>query len=365
MRKLPRILVVEDEPAIAELIAVNLRHNGFQPIWVADGEAAQRELEGVLPDAILLDWMLPGHSGIVLARRWRADPRTQAVPILMVTARGDEREKVAGLDAGADDYITKPFSTQELLARIRSVLRRRAPEPVSETGPREIRTLSSAFNQMSADLKRLDEDRALLLAGVSHDLRTPLARIRLGLEMLGDKSDPSLMEGMVQDIADIDAVINQFLDFARISGEQSAATACNPDDIVNDVVERYKRQSVDVSARCGGLPPMPMKSLAIQRLLTNLIDNALRHGGPQVEIETSLHGTHARLSVFDRGPGIPAADAERMLQPFTRLNAARSTSGSGLGLAIVDRIAKMHHGSVQLLPRAGGGLEARVELPAG
>ena len=133
MRKLPRILVVEDEPAIAELIAVNLRHNGFQPIWVADGEAAQRELEGVLPDAILLDWMLPGHSGIVLARRWRSDPRTQAVPILMVTARGDEREKVAGLDAGADDYITKPFSTQELLARIRSVLRRRAPQPVSES----------------------------------------------------------------------------------------------------------------------------------------------------------------------------------------------------------------------------------------
>ncbi len=259
--------------------------------------------------------------------------------------------------------INRPL--RELTRAAAAIGRGQSPEPVSETGPREIRTLSSAFNQMSADLKRLDEDRALLLAGVSHDLRTPLARIRLGLEMLGDKSDPSLMEGMVQDIADIDAVINQFLDFARISGEQSAATACNPDDIVNDVVERYKRQSVDVSARCGGLPPMPMKSLAIQRLLTNLIDNALRHGGPQVEIETSLHGTHARLSVFDRGLGIPAADAERMLQPFTRLNAARSTSGSGLGLAIVDRIAKMHHGSVQLLPRAGGGLEARVELPAG
>lgn len=133
MSKLPRILIVEDEPAIAELIAVNLRHNGFQPIWVADGEAALRETREVLPDAILLDWMLPGQSGLALARQWRADPRTRPVPILMLTARGDEPDKVAGLDAGADDYITKPFSTQELLARIRAVLRRRSPEKVADS----------------------------------------------------------------------------------------------------------------------------------------------------------------------------------------------------------------------------------------
>ena len=133
MMKLPRILIVEDEPAIAELVAVNLRHNGFQPIWAEDGSSAQRELDAVLPDAILLHWMLPGQSGLALARKWRADPRTKAIPILMLTARGDEPDKVAGLDAGADDYITKPFSTQELLARIRAVLRRRAPEPVSDS----------------------------------------------------------------------------------------------------------------------------------------------------------------------------------------------------------------------------------------
>jgi len=128
MRKLPRILVVEDEPDIAELIAVNLRHNGFAPTIVFDGAAAQREVDAVLPDAILLDWMLPGESGASLARKWRKNERTKAVPILMLTARSDETDKVQGLDAGADDYITKPFSTQELLARIRAVLRRRTPE---------------------------------------------------------------------------------------------------------------------------------------------------------------------------------------------------------------------------------------------
>ncbi len=133
MKPAPRVLIVEDEPSIAELIAVNLRHNGFAPIWAEDGECAQRELDAQLPDVILLDWMLPGASGLQLARRWRGDARTRGVPILMLTARGDEPDKVAGLDAGADDYVTKPFSTQELLARIRAVLRRRAPGQAGES----------------------------------------------------------------------------------------------------------------------------------------------------------------------------------------------------------------------------------------
>jgi two-component system, OmpR family, phosphate regulon response regulator PhoB len=133
MKTLPRILIVEDEAPIAELISVNLRHNGFQPIWAMDSASAQRELDGILPDVILLDWMLPGESGLALARRWRSAARTRAVPILMLTARGDEADRVAGLDAGADDYIVKPFSPRELLARIRAVLRRRVPELTAGT----------------------------------------------------------------------------------------------------------------------------------------------------------------------------------------------------------------------------------------
>ena len=128
MKHQPRVLIVEDEPAIAELIAVNLQHGGFNPVVAYDSVTAQRELDAELPDVILLDWMLPGQSGISLARQWRKQARTKSIPILMLTARGDESDKIAGLDAGADDYITKPFSPQELLARIRAVLRRRSPE---------------------------------------------------------------------------------------------------------------------------------------------------------------------------------------------------------------------------------------------
>ena len=122
------VLVVEDESAIAELIAINLRHAGFEVAVAVDADQAQAEVDRVLPDLVLLDWMLPGQSGVVLARRWRADARTRELPVIMLTARSEEADKITGLDAGADDYLTKPFSTQELMARIRAVLRRKAPE---------------------------------------------------------------------------------------------------------------------------------------------------------------------------------------------------------------------------------------------
>ncbi len=123
-----RILVVEDEAAIAELIGINLRHAGHEVTMAADAAQAQLEVDAVLPDLVVLDWMLPGQSGLALARQWRAAARTRALPIIMLTARAEEADKVLGLDAGADDYLAKPFSTNELMARIRAVLRRKAPQ---------------------------------------------------------------------------------------------------------------------------------------------------------------------------------------------------------------------------------------------
>jgi two-component system, OmpR family, phosphate regulon response regulator PhoB len=151
-----RVLVVEDEPAIAELIALNLRHQGFEVAVAADAEAAQAQIDRVLPDLVLLDWMLPGTSGVQLARRWRADPRTREVPLIMLTARAAESDKIAGLDAGADDYLTKPFSPAELQARIRAVLRRRAPSapdlPV-EVGALRLDPASRRVTHGSLELK--------------------------------------------------------------------------------------------------------------------------------------------------------------------------------------------------------------------
>ena len=123
-----KVLIVEDEPAIAELISINLRHAGYEVTVAATADQAISEVDRVLPDLVVLDWMLPGQPGVALAKRWRSQSRTRELPIIMLTARAQEGDKVAGLDAGADDYLTKPFSTNELLARIRAVLRRKAPE---------------------------------------------------------------------------------------------------------------------------------------------------------------------------------------------------------------------------------------------
>jgi two-component system osmolarity sensor histidine kinase EnvZ len=239
------------------------------------------------------------------------------------------------------------------------------PAPVTETGPAEICTVARAFNQMASDLKRLDEERALLLAGVSHDLRTPLSRIRLGLEMLDDKGATEIKSDMVQDIEDIDAAISQFLDFARLADAEAMVGDADLNALVRSVVARYERSGRNVTMQLSPLPPLALRPVAMQRLVANLIDNALRHSGAAVEVRTAAEAGVAAVEVLDRGPGIPRDQAERMLQPFTRLESARTGPGTGLGLAIVDRIARMHGGDARLLPREGGGLRARVELPLG
>lgn len=151
-----RVLVVEDESAIAELISINLRHAGFEVTLAASAAQAQYEVDRVLPDLVVLDWMLPGQSGVALARQWRSTARTKELPVIMLTARAEEGDKIAGLDAGADDYITKPFSTNELLARIRAVLRRKAPEALDsavEVGPLLLDPGTRRVSRDGADVK--------------------------------------------------------------------------------------------------------------------------------------------------------------------------------------------------------------------
>jgi len=145
------ILLVEDEPAIQELIAANLGRAGHHVVRVADAEAAQSIVRNALPDLVLLDWMLPGMSGIEFARRLRADERTRAIPIIMLTARGEEEDAVAGLETGADDYVTKPFSPRELVARIKAVLRRRAPQATEDAVELGGLRLDPATHRVAAD----------------------------------------------------------------------------------------------------------------------------------------------------------------------------------------------------------------------
>jgi two-component system, OmpR family, osmolarity sensor histidine kinase EnvZ len=237
----------------------------------------------------------------------------------------------------------------------------KTPEPLSEAGPDEIRTLSRAFNQMSRDLARLDEDRALILAGVSHDLRTPLSRLRLGLEMSG--ADSQLKDGMTSDIEEMDRIINQFLDFARTDGGEVPRGA-DLATIAADVAEHYHRHGRSVATDLAAVPELQLQAMAMRRVVLNLVDNALRYGEKDVGIVVRAEDHSVVLEVADRGPGIPPSEAERLKQPFTRLEVARSDKGgAGLGLAIADRVVRAHGGALALLPRPGGGLIAEIRIP--
>ena len=255
--------------------------------------------------------------------------------------------------------INRPLKS--LAAAAADIGRGKTPAPLPESGPIEIETLARSFNQMSRDLARLDSDRALILAGVSHDLRTPLSRLRLGTEM--SENDETLKDGMIADIAEMDSIIGQFLDFARAQSEEPR----EPTDVAalaREAVEHQLRLGHAIKANIEPVPAQQLHRMGIKRLISNLVDNAVAYAGEDVCIATRSEGGKLIVEVLDRGPGIPPLEVERLKQPFTRLEQARSgKGGSGLGLAIVDRIARHHGGSLELLPREGGGLIARVSLP--
>ncbi len=258
--------------------------------------------------------------------------------------------------------INRPL--RELTQAVAQMAKGDMPAPVKEVGSEEIRTLARAFNQMARGRKQIEDERSLLLAGVSHDLRSPLARIRLGVEMLVDKNDALLKEGIIQDIDEIDTTISQFLDYARDLSSEPLSEHTSLNAMIRKTAERYQTIGMKMKLELSDLPPMPLRVLSIQRLINNLIDNAFRHGGGQVEIFTYPHEDSVRLEVCDRGVGIPKDQTERMLEPFTRMDQARGTSGTGLGLAIVQRIVKQHNGTIELLTRQGGGMRVCVQLPS-
>ncbi|MEC5387699.1 ATP-binding protein [Uliginosibacterium sp. H3] len=258
--------------------------------------------------------------------------------------------------------ITRPLKALEQAAR--KVGQGELPPPLTERGSREIVAVASAFNQMSRDLTQLESDRALILAGVSHDLRTPLSRLRLGIELSGASSDD--VSAMGEDIDEMDRIIGQFLDFAR-DAQAEMAEPCDLSAFMNDIVEAYRRRGLQITLHSDALPPHAVRAHSLRRAIANLIDNAWRYAGEELPIELALtrEGAQLNIDVADRGPGIPPDQVERLKRPFTRLEEARSNArGSGLGLAIVERIARLHDGSLELLPRPGGGLLARISLPA-
>lgn len=238
-----------------------------------------------------------------------------------------------------------------------------SPEKLPVGSFAELQEVNDTFNKMADSLAELDAERTLILAGVSHDIRTPLARLRLAVEMLPDESCASFKAGMIEDITDMNNIIHQFLDFVKgVEGEPTQMVDIN--NLLQGIHDRQLRAGRDISVELGPTYAIPIRPLAMQRLLDNLVGNAYAYGRGQVRIASRITADYVVISVFDNGPGIPETHVEKLLRPFERLDTARSNAGgSGLGLAIADRIAKLHQGKLELINRTEGGLEARLSIP--
>ena len=245
----------------------------------------------------------------------------------------------------------------------------RDPAPLRETGPVEIRTVNESFNRMVADLGKLEADRALLLAGISHDLRTPLSRLRLELEMASLPENSRV--AMIDDIEQMDAIVRQFLDYARKAPQAPAAEI----DLSAAVLAAVQRARIDAepdsTVELDVAPQVRVRGFAIEidRALDNLLTNAVRYGRDtetgrlHVTVSLVANASNATVAVVDRGTGVSTEQIDRLLRPFERGEVARSGStGAGLGLPIVERIARMHAGSLRLLQNKPHGLRAEMMI---
>ena len=234
------------------------------------------------------------------------------------------------------------------------------PQPLPESGAQEIVTVSRAINQMSADLAANERERALVLAGISHDLRTPLARVRIAAEL---SADESLREGLVADVEQMDAVIQQFLDYARLD-ENEARVKTDLKLLIQEVAQQFSAHARKLTLELRDTISVPVRPLLLKRALSNLLDNAIKYGGGEITVRLWREEGNIMITVADHGTGIPHAQHATVKRPFVRLESARSNStGSGLGLAIVERAARLHDGEFILADNEAGGLLVKLVLP--
>ncbi len=232
--------------------------------------------------------------------------------------------------------------------------------PLPENGTQEMATVSHAFNQMSADLAANERERALVLAGISHDLRTPLTRIRLAAEI---SQDEHLRNDLHADVTQMDGIIQQFLDYARLDAHE-IAQRCDVAELVQEAVHPYTTRAHSLHLDLSTFVPQNVRPLILKRAVANLLENALKYGGGEIDVCLHHDAMQFFISVSDRGEGISSEHLESVKRPFVRLESARSdASGSGLGLAIVERAAQTHQGQLTLGQREGGGLVATLEIP--
>jgi two-component system, OmpR family, osmolarity sensor histidine kinase EnvZ len=263
--------------------------------------------------------------------------------------------------------INQPLA--RLTAAARAIAKGQSIEPLPEQGPTEIKEANRSFNQMVHDLERIESDRAIILAGISHDLRTPISRMLLEVEMANLSNDAK--QGMQSDLAQMDAIIGQFLDYAKPT-DPATFKHIDLSALLTDTVHDASRLAdVKVTPHIDANLSVMGNVIDLKRVFSNLIENARRYGKTantgQAEVTINCHSENGQviIEIGDHGQGVPESEMERLLRPFARLDIARSQAdGAGLGLAIVARVIQRHGGKLQLLNRKESGLIVKMALPA-
>jgi signal transduction histidine kinase len=357
---------------------------------VANGAAALAIARQRLPDLVLSDVMMPGLDGFELLHALRTDPRTHSVPVILLSARAGEEASIEGLQAGANDYLTKPFSTRELLARVRARLEIARMQEEAVHQEREhamhLQKLADENAQLYHQAQEAVRDRDNLLSMVSHDLKNPLTAIKGNTQLvrrsinranLPEKED--VIAGLIRIealVTRMTALLNELLDLAHVHIGHSIELKRNPLDLVKltrQVVEEQQqaterhsiRLETELTELVGQFDPV-----RIERVLTNLISNAIKYdpeGHPiTVRISRAVHegSSYAILEVQDQGIGIPAADLPHIFEQFHRAsNVLGNMRGTGIGLASVHQVVKLHGGTIHVISQEGVGSTFTVRLP--
>ncbi|MGJ7567437.1 ATP-binding protein [Variovorax sp. GB1R11] len=343
----PRALLTPLERGFVRSVSARIASQGVEAVW-------RREPDGGLALRLTLDgsehWVV--MPGLLPAREFTG--------ALVAVSVGSALLALAGA-LWFQRRLNRPLV--RVMEAAQTLAAGREPMPLPEDGPTEVATVSRSFNQLVGSLRQTERERALMLAGISHDLRTPLTKLRLGVEILRDRMEPELVGSMTRSVEEMDAIVGQFLDFARGDGDELPVPT-SLDDMARALGAASADHGRPLALQLGGVPTLPLRQQAMQRAIGNLIENAWRHGRAPVTLSTRVAGQEAMVEVADHGDGIDPTEADALKQAFRRGNADRGgTAGAGLGLAIVQRIAQAHGGRLELETPPGEGLHARLRLP--
>jgi len=376
------ILAVDDEPNNLEIVREFLELDGHRVLTAEGGEAALEAVRGEKPDLVLLDVMMPGLDGFAVCRALKADPGTLFIPVVILSALRSTDDRVKGAEAGADEFLSKPFDHIELRTRVRSLLRvKRAHDRVqSHNAELEMKVTerTAELRRALSDLQQLDRLKSEFIANVSHELRTPLLHVKGYVDLLADgalgalKAEQATGLGVAREaIEQLERMVEDIVDFSQAQAHRLDLQPVSAVEVCRNVIEALeplaaRRRVRTELAAPPALPRVLADRIALTRALRHLLDNALKFSPPNGTARVSLEprGAVVRITMEDNGPGIPPAELERIFQLFYQIDgsATRRAGGLGLGLALVKMLVEAHGSQVHVESALGTGSKFWFEL---